>query len=264
MATILVQGSGDIGSAVTHVLFTAGHAVVLQDAPCPAHTHRAMAFTDALYEGRAELDGLLAKRLPSAESLPLMLRCHRAVPVCTEPVEVLLPALRPDVVIDARMRKRSVPDRLKGAAPLTIGLGPNFEAGSNVDWAVETAWGDSLGKVLRQGSTQDLAGEPRLLAGVGRERFVYAPVTGVFTTELVLGHRIEAGQRVGAIGETEIRAPLAGFIRGLSHMGSSVETGAKILELDPREIAGPWQGLGERPRRIAQAIATELSAELRL
>jgi hypothetical protein len=38
-------------------------------------------------------------------------------------------------VIDARMRKRAVPEGQRGLAPLTIGLGPNFIAGENVDVA---------------------------------------------------------------------------------------------------------------------------------
>ena len=61
MALILVRGVGDVGSAVAHVLFTAGHTVVLHDDPLPSHPRRGTAFTDALYRGKAELEGAFAK-----------------------------------------------------------------------------------------------------------------------------------------------------------------------------------------------------------
>ena len=45
MATILVRGSGDIGSAIAYALFNTGYRVLLHDDPRPAHARRAMAFT---------------------------------------------------------------------------------------------------------------------------------------------------------------------------------------------------------------------------
>ena len=40
------------------------------------------------------------------------------------------------------MRKRAVPERQRGIAPLTIGLGPNFIAGDTADLAIATMWGE--------------------------------------------------------------------------------------------------------------------------
>lgn len=54
---ILVRGAGDIGSAVAHCLFVAGHAVVLHEEARPSATRRQMAFTDAVFDGAAQLDG---------------------------------------------------------------------------------------------------------------------------------------------------------------------------------------------------------------
>jgi xanthine dehydrogenase accessory factor len=40
----LVRGVGDIGSAVAHLVFREGYAVVLHDEPAPTTTKRGMAF----------------------------------------------------------------------------------------------------------------------------------------------------------------------------------------------------------------------------
>ena len=62
MGTVLVRGTGDVGSAVAYALFRAGHSVVLHDKPRPPHHRRGMAFVNALYDGTAELQGALGKR----------------------------------------------------------------------------------------------------------------------------------------------------------------------------------------------------------
>ncbi len=254
MAVVLVRGAGDVGSAVASVLFRAGHRVVLHDASAPSHSRRGMAFVDALFQGTSALEGLLAKRARSLRDLPFMLRCRRAVPVIDAPLEAVVAEIQPQVLVDARMRKRDQPEVQRGLVPLTIGLGPNFVAGNNVDIAIETKWGDELGTVIRTGSTRALAGEPQRIAGHARERYVYAPTAGVFNTLCNIGDAVVEGQVVARIDETNIHAPLAGCLRGLTHDGAMVNQGSKIIEVDPRGDAKAAHGLGERPRRIAEGV----------
>ncbi|BCU06426.1 hypothetical protein [Allochromatium tepidum] len=61
---------------------------------------------------------------------------------------LVLVRLRPAILVDARMRKRQVPEDQRHPAPLTIGLGPGFIAGGQVHLAVETAWGEDLGRLI--------------------------------------------------------------------------------------------------------------------
>ncbi len=258
MAVILVRGTGDVGSAVAHALFLAGHAVLLHDRPRSAHSRRGMAFTDALYAGQAGLEGVLAKRARTLEDAVQMLRCKRAVPVLDSSFEDALSAAKPQVLVDARMRKREVPERQRGLAPLTIGLGPNFIAGDTVDVVVETAWGERLGALIRDGNALALAGDPRPLGGYGRERFIYAPKAGVFRTSLQIGAEVRGGDIVGSIEEIDLRAPLSGRLRGLAQNGARIEVRNKIVEVDPRRDAAV-HGLGERPRRIAEGVLSALS-----
>lgn len=259
MAVVLVRGTGDIGSAVATLLCRAGHLVVLHDSPRPSHTRRGMAFVDALYHGTAELEGLLAKRARGLCDLPYMLRCRRAVAVVAGPLEELVAQVLPQVVVDARMHKHEQPETQRGLAPLTIGLGPNFDAGGNVDLAVETAWGDELGRIIRAGRTQPLAGEPMPIDGHARDRYVYAPVAGVFATQRDIGDNVMRGEEIARIGEAVILAPLTGCLRGITHDGAPVSQGAKVVEVDPRGGPRAARGLGERPRRIAEGVVQALS-----
>ena len=161
MALCLVRGTGDVSSAVAHVLFCAGHRVVLHDDAAPTHCRRGMAFVDAIFDSLARLGVVLAKRARDPDDLPYMVRCGRAVPVSRDSFSEILVLLRPNILVDARMRKRHQPEPQIGLAPLTIGLGPNFIAGDTTDVAVETGWGEDLGRLIRVGATRPLEGVPK-------------------------------------------------------------------------------------------------------
>jgi len=255
----LVRGVGDVGSAIAHVLYRHGVRVALHDMNRPAYPRRGMAFTDALFEGRAMLEDVLAKNSRPDGHVAAMLLCGRAIPVLDCPLDALLAAMRPGILIDARMRKRADPEPQRGFAPLVIGLGPGFVAGANADWVVETQWGSALGHVLTEGGVAPLAGEPKPIAGHGRDRFIYAPAAGLFRTACRIGQRVRKGDAVARIGREVLAAPLDGVLRGLTHDGVEVPQSAKVIEVDPRDEPAGAFGLGERPRRIAEGIACALS-----
>ncbi len=256
---VLVRGSGDVASAVAHRLFSLGHAVMIQEISQPAYTRRGMAFTDAVFEGKAALQGVLAKRPSTSPDLTHMLQCGRAIPVFVGPLTDALTLLQPDVLVDARMHKRKLPEAQKGLAPLTIGLGPNFVAGEHADLVIETAWGEQLGKVLQHGPSLPLEGEPRAIAGLTRERFVQASHAGVFKEPVSIGTWVNAGDQVGLLDAQPIFAPISGYVRGICHAGVHLEKGGRLLEIDPRREGAHFSGLGERPQRIAAAVVSALS-----
>lgn len=255
----IVRGTGDVGSTVAYLLFRNGFHVVLHDVPRPAHTRRGMAFTNALFERKAELAGVLAKVGRTVEGVTHMLACGYAIPVIAEEIERVVSAVNPDVLVDARMRKRAVPEPQRHLAGITIGLGPNFAAGEQIDIAIETAWGDELGRVIRSGTTWPLSGAPRTIAGHGSDRYVYAPVAGMFITGCEIGMKVAAGQRIAIIGDTVLLAPLAGRLRGLTHSEVDVERGTKVIEIDPRDEDADIYGIGERPRRIAAGVLAAIT-----
>jgi xanthine dehydrogenase accessory factor len=256
--TILVRGSGDIGSAVAHALFKARYAVFIHDSDKPSATRRKMAFCDAIFDGGVMLDGVSAQHCHGISEIAAHLFSHDLIPVCTIDFSGLLADLKPEALVDARMRKHYQPEVQIALAPFTIGLGPNFIAGETVHAAIETGWNEGLGNVVWQGSTRPLEGEPQTIAGHARDRYVYAPVAGIFHTTLQVGQMVSAGQEVARIDGMALCAPIDGVLRGLTHDGVPVAQQTKIIEVDPRGIEAQISGIPERPRRIAAGLLSAI------
>ena len=254
MALIIIDGCGDIGSAIAHQLFKVSQSVLVTDHSRPAHSRRGMSFVDAFYQSSAQLEGVVARyfdRLPS--TLP------NEVIICSMGVEQLLDQFDVKVVINARMRKRDtpvLPNWKSKHDSLLIGLGPGFVSNVNCDVAIETAWGDHLGSEVT-GPTEPLKGDPRPIDGLTRERIVYAPISGIWQTNCNLGDSVKAGDILGNISGHVIHAPISGVLRGISHHLANINTNQKIVELDP---LGKTQiyGLGERPLKIAKGVIQAL------
>lgn len=253
MTKVLVRGIGDVGSAVAHALHREGFKTVIHDAPFPVWTRRKMAFTDAVFDGEAVLEGIRAVCVDLLSSLDDVLG-ESCIAVSTHDFQELLQVFHPDVLVDARMRKRETPERQLDLARLTIGLGPNFVAQDTTHVVIETAWGDFLGAVITEGAAERHEGGPRMIGGFGVERVVYSPVTGVFASDFSIGDKVAAGESVAHVGGVSLTAPLDGRLRGLTRSGVRVVEGTKVIEIDPRGADAVISGIGERPAKIAQGV----------
>jgi xanthine dehydrogenase accessory factor len=251
---ILVRGCGDIGSAIALVLFRAGHAVLIHDSAQPTATRRKMAFCDAMFNGSALLEGVCGRRIDDLTQLEALLHSGNVIPLTTLDIHTVLEALLADVMVDARMRKHNQPEVQITLAPFTIGLGPNFIAGETVHAAIETGWNEDLGKIIWKGATRPLEGEPQSIAGHARDRYVYAPVEGIFRTSFQIGSIVTEGEEVAAIGDISLRAPIRGILRGLTHDGVPVAKKTKVIEVDPRGDQAQVTGIARRPGQIANGV----------
>jgi len=218
-----------------------------------------MSFADAVFDGHAILDGVHAVRAHDFLRVKEALASRQAIPIYVRDFAQLLAELRPSVLVDARMRKHAAPEVQRGLAALTIGLGPDLIAGQHADVVIETSW-DGLGAVITQGATRPLGGEPREIAGHARDRYVYAPVDGVFHTKARIGAAVRKGQQIAEIGSMALTAPLDGILRGLTHDGVPVIVRTKVIEVDPRSREAEVRGIAERPRRIAEAVLSAVRA----
>jgi xanthine dehydrogenase accessory factor len=254
MMKILVRGSGDVGSAVAHALLMNGYAVLIHDSAQPTAARRKMAFCDAIFDGSALLAGIQGKLITDISEIALHLAAHDLIPITTIDLSVILAGIQPEALIDARMRKHDQPETQITLAPFTVGLGPNFVAGETVHAAVETGWNDELGNVIWWGAARALEGEPQTIAGHARDRYVYAPIAGVFQTTCKIGDMVTSGQNIAHIGEISLYAPISGILRGLTHDGVLVARKAKVIEIDPRGDPGKIMGIAERPQRIAAGV----------
>jgi len=251
---VVIKGGGDVGSAVAHMLFGHGYIPVIVEGVTPSTTRRRMAFATAVFDGEAELEGVRAERVESLAALRALLTWKKVVPVFVGKLEDVLREFSPSIVIDARMRKREIPEVQITQAPLVIGLGPGFVAGQSVHVVIETNRGPDLGRVITEGSAEPYTGEPISIAGYKRERYAYAPVAGAFHTHLEIGATVHAGDLLGQVESHELRAQVAGVIRGITKDGVEVKQGAKVAEVDPRGQEEFLTGIAERPRKIAEGV----------
>jgi xanthine dehydrogenase accessory factor len=60
--------------------------------------------------------------------------------------------------------------------------------------------------VITEGASPPLAGESRAIAGHARDRYVYAPVDGVFRTNAQIGDVVRAGESLAKIDATVLTA----------------------------------------------------------
>ena len=233
---VLIRGGNDIASAVAHRLFTAGYPVIILEAPQPLTVRRGMAYASAVYEGRATLDGVTAEAAPTIDHTQALLASRRAIPVLAGAEPSVIPWLQAAVIVDARLRKKERSTSRVTDAPLVIGLGPGFTAGVEAHLVIETNRGPNLGRVITHGEAEPYNGEPVEIGGYGKARYLYAARGGSFRTSLDLGSRVERGQVVGEVAGDPLVAKVGGTIRGIVRDGLVVPAGAKLVDIDPRQI----------------------------
>jgi hypothetical protein len=254
----LVLGTNEIASAVTVHLVAAGHAVILSHDAFPPVIRRAMAFHDALFGDRAAVEGIEGERAETAAEIACVLAKPGRVAVTPLQPAALAAALRLRILVDARMQKRRAAPDQRGAAGLTVGLGPNFAVGVNCDIAVETR-PVRIGAVVTAGGTDEADGVSRPLGGVGRERFVYSGRQGVWHTALDIGMRTFKGFVAGHLDGAPVLAPIDGVLRGIVRDSTVVAAGVKLLEIDARGRDARWIGIDDRGRAIAEATLKAIS-----
>ena len=267
---VIVRGAGDISTGTIHRLFRAGFELLVLEAERPSAIRRKVAFSEAVYDGRATVEGALAVRIGSAEEAARC-RADGHIPLIVDPEGDSIALLKPDVVVDAILAKRNLGTRMD-MAPLTIGLGPGFEAGRDVHFVIETMRGHDLGRIISKGSAAPNTGIPGTVGGYGRERVIRAPGAGIFRDGKDIGSFVRAGEVIGrievpgsgtgavgttgaevpgsatgAVGTTgaevpgsgmetvEVRTVLTGVLRGIIRDGYPVTEGFKLADVDPRK-----------------------------
>lgn len=255
----IVLGSGDVGSAVAFALHQAGFPVVLADEADPSWHRRGMAFTNAWYVGNAELENEGACFCASLKSIPSILG-RRMIAATTWSWPGVAAALEPDLLVDARGRRRRGSDVLRGRVPLTIGIGPGFVEDENVDVAIEGAAGSPNGDPRLPAGAPPPPDSGHGAADVTGNATVEASRPGRFMTERRIGDIVRAGQIVGALGNEAVFAPAVGVLLGLAARGARVDTGDTVVEVDPSGLAHRCYGIGAGPRRVAAKVVSEFGA----
>ena len=221
---VVVRGAGDLATGCIVRLVRAGFRVAALETAQPTAIRRTVSLCEAMYEGRAEVEGVRAVRVGSLDELRAVLDAGQ-VPLLEDPHCTVLARLRPLALVDAIIAKRNLGTRI-GMAEVVVALGPGFEAGVDADAVVET------------GRAEPDTGVPGLIAGVGADRVLHAPVAGVVQNLKRIGDQVQAGEPVlaliGAEGRVTLAANVDGMLRGLIRPGFQAHAGLKVADVDPR------------------------------
>lgn len=254
---VVVRGAGDISTGTIHRLHRAGFPVLALEAKHPSAIRRRVAFSEAVYDGSATVEGVTAIRAANVGEAVAALEAGK-LPLLVDPRGESIRQLRPAAVVDAILAKRNMGTTLD-MAELTIALGPGFEAGVDVRYVIETMRGHRLGRIIASGSAMPNTGVPAPIGGVGAQRVIHAPCAGTFRKRRDIGSVVAAGEVIGTIvspeGETPVRTRIAGILRGVIRDGYPVTRGFKLADVDPRlEERENCATISDKARCIAGSV----------
>lgn len=233
---IIVRGGGDLATGTIYKLVKSGFRVLILETENPSAIRRNVAFSEAVYQGSQTVENItcfLADCLQQAEQFLQEGELTMLIDPCGEAIA----QLKPLAVVDAILAKRNL-GTTKCMAPITIGLGPGFTAGMDVDAVIETKRGHNLGRVIWNGSAAPNTGIPGMIGGYGKERVIHAPAKGILRNIKKITDTVCKGETIALIeteqGSVPVEAAIDGILRGLIRDGYVVNVGFKIADIDPR------------------------------
>ena len=133
---VVIRGAGDLASGIAVRLHRAGCAICMLDIAVPTAVRRTVAFSEAIRLGETQVEDIEGKLASSPEEA-LALAHAGTIAVLVDPEGATIPALHPDVLVDAILAKRNL-GTTKDMAPVVIGVGPGFTAPVVCHACVET------------------------------------------------------------------------------------------------------------------------------
>ncbi len=250
---VLIRGGGEVASGVAHRLHQAHFKICLTEISRPLAVRREVAFSEAIYEGEKEVEGVRAKLISKPEEIESLWK-KGDIPILVDPAgKKTRTFLKPDVLVDAIMAKRNLGTQIQDA-PLVIGLGPGFRTGENVHIVVETNRGHRLGKMILNGTAEPDTGIPGEIGGYTMERVLRAMKKGIFLPQKSIGDRVNKGAVAAVVDDFPIIAKISGIIRGLLREGVEVKKGMKVGDIDPRGKKQSCFTVSDKARAIGGGV----------
>ena len=236
---VLIKGAGDLATGTAVRLYRAGIKVVMTEVAQPTAVRRTVAFSQCMYDGAAQVEGISARRAEDAGAARRALE-RGEVPVLCDPEAAILRELSFDGVVDAILAKRNLGTAITDA-PVVLALGPGFTAGVDCHGVVETMRGHNLGRLLTQGSAAPNTGVPGDVGGYTTQRIIRAPADGAF-------------EPLGRVAGRTACAQLTGVVRGMLPAGLAVTAGMKAGDIDPRCRAEHCFTVSDKARAIGGGV----------
>lgn len=233
---VIVRGGGDIATGTIYKLYQCGFKVLVLEIAEPSAIRRNAAFSEAVYQGRQTVEDVTCLLAANQEEAVSLLEKGELV-MLVDPCGTCIFDLKPMAVVDGILAKKNL-GTSKAMAPITVALGPGFEAGTDVDAVIETMRGHSLGRVIYQGMAIPDTKVPGAIGGYTKERVIHSPADGILKNISKVTDIVKQGQKIAVIekqGEcVPVYATIDGLLRGLIRDGYSVTKGFKIADIDPR------------------------------
>ena len=250
---ILIRGAGDLATGIAAELWERGHQILMTDVAIPLTVRREVAFSRAVYEEHAVVEGIEAVLADNFEEAETIMATRKIAVMVDEKAEVRKEYL-PDVLVDGIMAKKNLGTRISDA-PLVIGIGPGFTAAGDCHFVIETQRGEHLGEVIREGSAIPNTGIPGNIGGYTVERLLKASADGIMHPVARIGDVVKKGQIVARCGEEPVYARLHGIVRGMLQEGAPVKKGLKIGDVDARLEGKLCYAISDKARKIGNGVA---------
>ena len=249
---VVLRGGGDIATGIAHRLHRSGFKVLILDIEKPTMVRRTVSFASAIFDGSYIIDGVKAVNATSIEDIKLIWNDNN-IPVIIDNDLQILNEIKPDILVDAILAKKNLGTK-KDIAPITIGVGPGFSAGDDVDLVVETCRGHYLGKVIFESEAITNTGIPGIIAGYGKERVLRSPCEGIIKNILEIGAIVKKGDIVSYVNGQPVEATLDGVLRGQIMDGLYVYENFKIGDIDPRGNVEHCFSISDKARAVGGGV----------
>lgn len=250
---VLIKGGGEVASGIAHRLHRSHFRVCLTELANPRAVSRGTTFSEAVFDGVKTIMGVKAELVPASPEEIYRVWQQGNIPIVIDPEASIKERIKPDVLVDAIVAKQNTGTKIIDA-PLVIGLGPGFYAGRDVHIVVETNHSRNLGRVILEGEAERNTGIPVAIGGLTKERVVWAPQAGIFTTNRVIGDSVVAHQIIGQVGDVPLEAPIGGMLRSLLRDGVRVSKGSKLIEIDPVNDRAICNFITDKMRKIGEGV----------
>ena len=234
---VIVRGGGDIATGIIQKLFRAGFKVLVLEIEKPSCIRRTVSLCECMYGDEAYVEDMVSKKIINLEEAWAAWDKGK-IPVLNDETLASLKRIRPFALVDAILAKRNLGTN-KDMAPITIGVGPGFSAGEDVDVVIETNRGHDLGRLIFDGKAKENTGIPGDISGFSTERVIYSNAKGIFMPLRKIGDIVKKGDAIGKITEGDsnleiVKSKIDGVLRGIIREGYLVPINFKIADVDPR------------------------------
>lgn len=259
---VIIRGGGDLATGVAEVLYQSGFKILILDIEKPSSIRRSVCFSEAIYDGVTEVENIICKKVEDEKNIE---KCwnEKIIPIMVDSKGEIIKKIKPEVVVDSIIAKKNF-GTTKNMAPITIALGDGFEAGKDVDIVIETMRGHNLGRIITQGRAMKNTGIPGEIKGVSRDRVIYSPSEGVFTSVRKIGDTVQKDEIIGYVDNVEVRGKISGVLRGIIRENYFVTKNMKIGDIDPRiEEKNNCFTISDKARSLGGAVLRAIMFRLK-